>query len=152
MRLSGEAQELILAGTATIVATRDTEMRPTLTRGWGVRFSEDGGLLTLCVGIAPGSPVRAHLEENGEIAITCSRPTTYRTTQVKGKAEVLGEPDERQLAAVAAHVEAFSAEVILLGLPDDAGARLADDGLLAVAVSPRELFDQTPGPGAGAAL
>ncbi|HVX31899.1 MAG TPA: pyridoxamine 5'-phosphate oxidase family protein [Solirubrobacterales bacterium] len=152
MRIPDSAVELLLAGAATIVATRDAEMRPALTRGWGVALAADGGRLALCVEAPPGSRVRANLEANGEIAVTCSRPTTYRTVQVKGVAEIVGEPDAERLRAVRAQVGAFSAEVAQLGLPADAGEALLADELLAVTVVPREVFDQTPGPTAGARL
>lgn len=150
MRIGESVRELLLAGSATIVATRDDELRPALTRGWGVAVGEDGARLTLCVGTPPGSSVRANLEANGEIAVTCSRPTTYRTVQVKGTATILGAPTDEQLQAVRAQVAAFSAEVEQLGLPADSGALLLDADLTAIAVQPQAVFDQTPGPGAGA--
>jgi hypothetical protein len=152
VRIEGETRELLLAGTAVIVATRDRRMRPALARGWGLRMDEDGGRLTVCVGLVPGSPVRANLADNAEIAINCTRPSTYRAAQVKGTAAILGPPAEAQLAAVEAHRAAFTEEVMQLGLPPDAGELLMEDELLAVAVTPREAFDQTPGPRAGARL
>jgi hypothetical protein len=72
--------------------------------------------------------------------------------QVKGEAEIVGEPDEERLRAVRAQVDAFSAEVVQLGLPAAAGEALLADELLAVTVAPREVFDQTPGPTAGSRL
>jgi hypothetical protein len=152
VRIEGETRELLLAGTATIVATRDAAMRPTLARGWGPRVEADGRRLTICVGLVAGSAIRTNLEGNGEIAINCTRPTTYRAVQVKGAAEILGPPDEGQLAAAEAHRIAFTEEVVQLGLPDDAGELLMEEELLAVAVLPREAFDQTPGPRAGTRL
>jgi hypothetical protein len=152
MRITGPAIELLLTGAATIVATRDAEMRPALTRGWGLAVDGDGERLSLCVEVPMGSAVRANLEANGEIAVTCSRPTTYRTVQVKGAAEIVGEPDEGRLRAAREQVAAFSAEVAQLGLPADAGEALLVERLLAVVVEPREVFDQTPGPTAGSRL
>jgi hypothetical protein len=152
MRIEAAVRELLLAGSATIVATRDRRLRPALTRGWGVQVSADGEQMTLCVGTPPGSAVRANLESNGEIAVTCSRPTSYRTVQVKGTAAIAGAPSADQLAAVEAQVAAFSAEVVQLGLPAQTGALLLDEDLMAVVVEPREVYDQTPGPGAGARL
>ena len=152
MRIEESVRELLLAGSATIVATRDDELRPALTRGWGVQVSAGGERLTLCVGTRPGSAVQANLEANGEIAVTCSRPTSYRTVQLKGRAAILGPPTADQLDAVKAQVAAFSAEVVQLGLPVETGALLLDEDLTAVIVEPREVFDQTPGPGAGGRL
>lgn len=152
VRIEERVRELIVAGTATVVATRDEAMRPALTRGWGVAVAADGSELTLCLEAAEGSAVRANLEANGSVAITCSQPATYRTVQVKGEAVGLAEPSPGQLVAVERHVEAFSAEVEPLGLPPGAGQRLLGGGLVAVRVRPREVFDQTPGPKAGTRL
>ena len=152
MRIEESVRELLLAGSATIVATRDHDLRPALTRGWGLAVSLDGETVTLCVGTPPTSAVLTNLEANGEIAVTCSRPTTYRTVQVKGTAAFLGPPTDEQLDAVEAQVAAFSAEVAQLGLPADSGALLVDAELTAVTVTAREVFDQTPGPGAGGRL
>lgn len=152
MRIEEPVRQLILAGSATVVATRDDELRPSVARGWGVGVSEGGERLTLCVGAPPGSAMRANLESTGEIAITCSRPTTYRTVQVKGRVESTGSPSADQLAAVEAQVAAFSAEAVQLGLPPNAGSLLLDEELLAVTVVPREVYDQTPGPSAGEKL
>jgi hypothetical protein len=145
-------RQLIAEGTATIVATRDDRMRPTLTRGWGVVTSADGAEMKLCIGAPKGSPVRESLAANGAIAITCSRPSTYRTVQVKGEVVKVAAPSAEDRAAVEAQIIAFSAEVEALGMPPDSGRALVDAELIAVTLVPRELFDQTPGPSAGARL
>jgi hypothetical protein len=135
-----------------VLATRDGEMRPALARGWGLEIGSDRESVSLCVEVPAGSAIRANLEANGEIAVTCSRPTTYRTVQVKGTAAILGEPDGERLREVEEQVAAFSAEVVQLGLPAHAGEALMVGPLLAVTVEPREVFDQTPGPAAGSRL
>ncbi|HVO53032.1 MAG TPA: pyridoxamine 5'-phosphate oxidase family protein, partial [Solirubrobacterales bacterium] len=152
VRIDDSVRELLLGGTATIVASRDERMRPALGRGWGVEVAADGGKLTLCLAAAPGSAMRANLESNGAVAVTCSRPTTYRTVQVKGEAVRFAAPSEAQLAAVEEHVANFSHEVSAFGLPADVGRRLRDEELVAITILPREVFDQTPGAKAGSRL
>jgi hypothetical protein len=88
--------------------------------------------------IADGGNLRA----NGAIAVTCSRPSTYRTVQLKGVATELGDPTGGQLEAVQRHLDSFIREVeTVLG---------AD--LLSVTFEVREVFEQTPGPKAGERL
>lgn len=152
MKIGEGVRQLIAEGTATVIATCDEALRPALTRGWAVAVSTDGGELTLCLEAADGSPTRTNLEASGAVAITCSRPTTYRTVQVKGEVAAVEEPTAEQLEAVARHAAAFSAEVEPLGLPPRAGERLLGGGLVAVRVRPLEVFDQTPGPKAGTRL
>lgn len=152
MVLDEAARELLLAGVATVVATRDDRMRPSLQRGWGLAISEDGREVTVCVSAAPGSRMRENLESNGAVAITCSRPTTYQTVQVKGEVVAIGDLTSEQRAGAEAHADVFSREVEELGLPRGTGRRLFDPDLVAVTVAVAVLYDQTPGPGAGARL
>jgi hypothetical protein len=50
------------------------------------------------------------------------------------------------------HLAAFGRDVEQVGMPGDSGRRLIDRRLAAVTVAVRELYDQTPGPNAGAPL
>jgi hypothetical protein len=152
MVIDAGARELLLAGVATVVATRDERMRPSLQRGWALTVSEDGSEVTVCVPAAPGSPTRDNLELGGAVAITCSRPTTYRTVQVKGEVVAIRDPTPEQRAGAEAHADAFSLEVEELGLPPGTGRRMFDTDLVAVTIAVAELYDQTPGPKAGARL
>jgi hypothetical protein len=146
------ARELLLAGVATVVATRDDRMRPSLQRGWALTVSDDGREVTVCVPATPGSQARENLESSGAVAITCSRPTTYRTVQVKGNVVAIRDPTPEQRGAAEAHADAFSQEVEKLGLPPDTGRRMFDTDLVSVTIAVAELYDQTPGPTAGARL
>jgi hypothetical protein len=152
MVIDDGARELLLAGVATVVATRDERMRPSLQRGWALGVSEDGREVTVCVPAVPGSRMRENLESNGAVAITCSRPTTYRTVQVKGEVVAIRVPTAEQRAGAEAHADAFSREVEELGLPPGPGRRMFDADLIAVTIAVAELYDQTPGPRAGARL
>jgi hypothetical protein len=146
------ARELLLTGAATVVATRDERMRPQLQRGWAVAVSEDGREVTVCVPAAPGSRMRENLESNGALAITCSRPTTYRTVQVKGEVVAIRDITPEERASAEAHADEFSREVEAVGLPPGGGRRLFDGELVAVTIAATELYDQTPGPKAGTRL
>lgn len=115
-------------GVAAIVATRDGRMQPA------------------------GSASRANLEENGEIAITFSLPTTYRSVQVKGRATLGGDATPEQRSRVEAHIERFVAQVEQIGMARDHALRMPVPPFAAVTCSVRELYDQTPGAGAGAPL
>lgn len=152
VRINDEVRGRLAGGVATIVATRDDHLRPSVTRGWGISVAAEGTELTLCVGAPSGSRTRANLQSNGAIAVTSSRPTTYRTVQLKGQVVAIVEPTQEQLEAVEAHVEAFSREAEELGLAPGSGRRLVDPGLVAVSFSVHEVYDQTPGPNAGARI
>ena len=142
--------EFVCSGVAIIVATRDGDLRPEIGRGWGPVV--DGSAVNLCITARAGSSTRANLESNGALAVTCSRPTTYRTIQLKGSVLEVREPQPADEGRVAEHLEAFTAEVRQLGLPPEFGETLVAGELLTVTFAVEELYDQTPGPGAGARL
>jgi hypothetical protein len=150
--LSEEVAAFLRGGVAIVVATRDALLRPEIARGWGLEVGPDGSTVTLCVGLAPGSPTRANLEQNGAVAITCSQPSTYRTVQLKGTAVELGEPDEQRLAGVGRHLAAFVEEVWRVGVSREGAERLLEPDLVQATVAVRDVFDQTPGANAGARL
>jgi hypothetical protein len=151
--LTPELVEFVHSGVAVGVATRDEEMRPAFTRAWGPRVSDDLRSLTLCVSAAEGSATRANLERNGAIATGFCPPTIAKAVQLKGDAQVLGEPGAEDLERVERHVNAFLAECGRIGVPDEISGRMFDgSSLVLVRVSIQDGFDQTPGPTAGRRL
>jgi hypothetical protein len=142
----------VSGGVAVVVATRDAELRPEVARAWGPAFSAGRDTITLCIGAPPESRTRANLQEGRSIAATFSRPTTYRTVQIKGEVLGLEEPTPQQLARVDEHFSAFARETEQVGLSPDLIRRLVDPVFVAVTFAVRELYDQTPGPNAGARL
>ena len=144
--------ELVLQGVAVIVGTADAARSPAVTRGWGPRLTDDGGVLTLCVDAPEGSPTLANLRAGGPVAVTLSRPTSYLSVQVKGPLRALGAADEDALGIAAAHVAAFIEETSSMGVPAPVIRATVGTELVAVSVEVAERYDQTPGPGAGRAL
>ncbi len=147
-----ELASLIESGIAIVVATRDADMRPQTTRAWGARIIDDGAALTLTVVAAEGSRTLDNLRANGAIAVTFCSPTTYRTVQAKGVATDLRQPDERDLARRDEHIEDFLDQGEQVGIERELARRLTRGEVVAVTVAVRELYQQTPGPGAGTPL
>ena len=150
--IDAERASLIEGGIAIVVATRDADMRPQITRAWGVEVADDGSALTICVTAEEGSRALDNLRANGEIALTFASPTTYRTVQAKGVVTDLREPGERDLARRDAHLVDFLDQGEQVGVERELGLRIARGEVVAVTVAVRELYDQTPGPGAGTRL
>jgi hypothetical protein len=150
-RLDPHVAAFLARGVAIVAATRDADLQPEITRAWGPAVVQDGAAVTLCLGDRPGARTRANLEHNAAIAATFSLPTTYRGVQLKGTVTALGEPTEADLGRMREHVAAFAAEVVQLGIPPDRALGFLDDRFLAVTFTVAEVYDQTPGPLAGAA-
>ena len=150
--VSHELGRFVSGGVVIVAATRDDDMRPELTRAWGPLVSADGNAVTLCLNAAPVSKTVSNLEGNGAIAATFVLPTTYRGVQMKGAALDVREPTPEELTRVEGHVAAYVDQVEQVGIPPNLARRLVQPEFVAVTFAVRELYDQTPGPGAGARL
>jgi pyridoxamine 5'-phosphate oxidase-like protein len=153
----GDELKTFLEGPLSVLAgTRDSRLLPEITRAWGPRVSEDGQRVSLCVPLATSRKTLDNLEANGQIAVTFSLPTNYQTVQLKGRHATAAEPDRADLAAVERHREAFAAVNESLGQSRVEAFWLAETetsaALVKIVFAPEQVFDQTPGPGAGRSL
>jgi hypothetical protein len=147
-----DVHELVGHGVAVVVATRDDDLRPAVSRAWGPQLSPDEQTLTLCVDAQAGSQTAANLVAGGQIAVTISRPSTYGTAQLKGRLTEVRPPADADRECVAAHVEGFVTEVKASGLQASRVWEFSPVDLVAVVIEVLERYDQTPGAGAGKAL
>lgn len=131
------------------VATRDAALRPSAVRGVGVKVWPDASHLTAYLPVATGATCAADLRDNGQIAITLSRPITHETIQIKGHARAVRDAGDDERAIVERYRASFGEELGVVGLPRHISARLGCWPAFAIDVEIVEVFAQTPGPGAG---
>jgi hypothetical protein len=144
--------ELVGEGVAVIVATRDGELRPELSRAWGPALSEDGERLTVCVEAAPDSAMARNLESGSPAAAFVARLTSHAGVQLKGAIVEVAAPTPDRLDVVTRHVDGFVAEAAGVGVPEPLARSLVGPDLLTVTIAVAERFDETPGPEAGREL
>lgn len=141
---------LVHGGVAISVATRDADLRPAVTRAWGPEVSADGLTLRLCVDAPAGSATRANLEGNGAIAVGFNPPTIARALQIKGVASSVLEAAPKELERAERHFVTFCEEGARVGVSESLLRRtFAPRDCVSVILSIVEVFDQTPGAGAG---
>lgn len=156
--ISDELKTLIEGPVSVLVGTRDSRLVPEITRAWGPVVSEDRQSVSLCVPLATSRKTLDNLEANGQIAVTFSLPTNYRTFQLKGRHARSAEPEGTDLAAVERHRDAFGEVNASLGQPREVieafwRAEIETSAVLVrISFEPDQVFDQTPGPGAGRRL
>jgi hypothetical protein len=152
--LSDEVVTFVQSGVAVTVATRDEDLSPAVTRGWGPAVSADGRALDLLIDAASGSQTRENLEGNGAIAVGFGLPTIARAVQLKGRVEAIRQPQPGELDRAERHLAAFAAETEQIGIPEWQIRTLFPpaSSLVAVTFPIAEAFDQTPGPAAGQRL
>jgi hypothetical protein len=152
--LERDAIEFIEAGCALIVGTVDAHGAPLATRGWGADVLDAAaGRLQLLLS-ADDVVVNAGLTVGMPIAITGADVPSLRSIQLKGHVVVAPlPPTDADRERSQRYREAFFSDISLAdGIDRDVIDRLAPRDVVRVVVAVEELFDQTPGPTAGAAL
>jgi hypothetical protein len=150
--IGGELQAFLESGVSVLVGTRDRFLVPEAMRGFGLRVEAGGGELAVFLPRAWSARTLANLADNGRIAVAAARPEDHRSVQVKGAVLEIREGGAADRAAIDRYRELLVAEFGPIGYPPRVVYRLnawpCDVARLAV----ETLFEQTPGPRAGAPL
>ncbi|MGZ4688874.1 MAG: hypothetical protein ACXVKA_01380 [Acidimicrobiia bacterium] len=142
---------LFESGCATFVGTVDAEGNPAAAHAMGIQVLGDGRLRIVLN--AEEIQVLDNLREMKVVALGSTDVPTLRSVQTKGRA-VLVEPvtAEDRIRTDAYLAEFFHAINVTDGTPLELLARLVPRDFVALVMTVDELFDQTPGPQAGASL
>lgn len=140
-------------GVSILIASTDGAERPCVCRASGCRLREDGRVLVF-LAAARGRRVLDAVGVSSTVAVVISEPPTHRTIQIKGTdATVVAAADSG--AVIDEYADRFAATLTALGYSDRMARELVGvepEQARAVLFTPTAVFDQTPGPGAGAAV
>src|SRR5262249_29751286 len=156
--IDDELKAFLEGPVSVLVGTRDSRLVPEITRAWGPHVSEDRQSVSLCVPLATSRKTLDNLEANGRIAVSFALPINYRTFQLKGRHAKTAEPQSTDLAFVERHREAFAVVNESLGQPRQLVEAFwqaeieTSAALVKIHFVPEQVFNQTPGPGAGRRL
>jgi len=139
-------------GLSLLVAACDSSARPVCCRGVGLAVWPDRRGVTLFLPCATSGPLLANLAEQPSVALVLSRPNDYHTVQLKGTAASVRDAGNEARPTVEAFMTAFGRLVSDLGVPLHLWERVTHWPCVAVDVQVSEVYLQTPGPGAGAAV
>jgi hypothetical protein len=143
--------QLLEMQSEAILGTVDESGVPDACRAWAVRLVP-GGRIRAFVGDEEHRTL-ANLRPGGAVALTLTDVVTLRSIQAKGRAEAVEPVTEDDLRAVAAFTDRFFTAVHETdGTPVHLLERMRPHGYTAFVAHVDELFDQTPGPVAGARL
>lgn len=137
-------------GCAMVVGTASSDGVPHAQRGWGCSVT---GPTTMRVLLDDSDDVlRQHLGAGSRIAVTSADVRTLRSVQLKGRISgVEDEPSSDDLARCHAHNEELFTDIEEADhYPRALTERMVPPGYLVATVEVEELYDQTPGPSAGA--
>lgn len=156
--ISAKLKAFLESGVSVVVGTRDADLLPEITRAWGLLVSKDRKRVSLCVPLATSHKTLDNLAGNGQMAVCCSLPTSYKTVQLKGQCIETADPRRADLAAVERHREAFGRLNQRIGFPSQRSETFwrreleTSPVLVKLRFVPEQIFDQTPGPDAGSPL
>lgn len=151
--LSAETKEFLESGCALIVATVSGENEPFASRAWGLDVLDDEEDRVRLLLEAEGGQAVANLRETGMIAVTAANVPTLHSMQLKGRAlrVVPATADDHRRSE--RYCDEFFADI---EATDGTERRLLERWrpreLVACEIAVEELYDQTPGPSAGAEL
>jgi predicted pyridoxine 5'-phosphate oxidase superfamily flavin-nucleotide-binding protein len=146
-------QELLESPCGLLVATAGADGEPHATRAWAADVVDpEAGRVRILID-ADDAVALADLGETGALALTGADVRTLRSVQVKGAVALLEPATPADLERAGRHTDAFFAGISELdGIPVELLRRLTRRSLLACELTVSEVYDQTPGPGAGASL
>lgn len=147
--ISRELSDFVESGISVLVGTRDARLLPECVRVVGARVERGGAELTVFVPEATGAVTIANLRDNGRIAVCFTRPRDHRSIQLKGQLVSIRGANARERRLVDAYRAGLAEELGWVGLPQRVTLRMAHWPCHAVRLKVEQVFDQTPGPGAG---
>jgi hypothetical protein len=156
--ISAQLKAFLESGVSVVVGTRDADLVPEITRAWGLVVSKDRKTVSLCIPLATGRKTLDNLAGNGQVAVCCSLPTSYKTVQLKGQCLENRDPGRADLAVVRRHRQAFGRLNKRIGFPRQRSETFwrreieTSPALVKLRFLPEQIFDQTPGPDAGSPL
>jgi uncharacterized protein len=137
-------------GTIAISGTRDANLIPHVHPVSGWEVEPDKGTIRCSINQAYLDNLISSLQDNGQFSLTVEQIGSHETYQFKGNYVGSTQPANADLAAHQRMTDRFAKAVNqLFGVPEDTCRAYIPRPNLVVRFTVREIFLQTPGPGAG---
>jgi hypothetical protein len=150
--IDDELRAFVEADLSVHVGTRNANMVPDSVRGWAPKVSPDGRALELFVDRPASTVSVTNLRDNGRIAVCLSNIVTNRSVQLKGRCVELGDPLPGDWQWLDRHRQAFMDTCSMIGFPPPVIRNMWSTQVVKIRFVPEDIYNQTPGPGAGKAL
>lgn len=150
MTLDAEMTEFLQQGLAIHIGTRNERLEPNGARVVALRVEDDGQHLVAFVPAVAAPRVLENLQSNGQGAIAVARPSDDRAAQVKGIFVESWPATDAERPFVEAQWAACLRQLGIVGIPAEAATNWVVWPSVAIRLRVNALFDQTPGPKAGA--
>ena len=136
-------------GCAMVIGTVSADGSPHAQRGWGCAVVGSARVRVLLD--SSDAVLREHIDRHGRIAITSADVRTLRSVQLKGSVVGVESPGPEDIARCEQHNDELITDIYETDFyPRELTERMLPPGYVVAVVEVAEIFDQTPGPGAGA--
>ncbi len=120
-----------------------------MSRGWGVDLDAEGRLSFVLLD-AQSEMLRKAMEQTRRAAVNVTNPVTLESLQFKGDVTDIAEPDRGARETADRRIAQFIEALTTIGFVQGSVAGVAHPGAARrIVLQVREIFDQTPGQGAG---
>ena len=147
-KLAGFLEE----GLGIHLGTCSAALEPDGARAIAVRVDPDGTHLTVYMATVAAARVLPDLESNGRAAVSFGRPIDDRACQVKGEFVGASEVDAGATQAIETQWQGYLTNLAQIGIPRAVFGGWTMWPATAIRLRVTALFEQTPGPDAGARL
>ncbi len=139
-------------GVAINIGTRNARLEPSACYVGAALVDDDRKHLTVFVPTVGADRVLADLQANGQAAIVFARPEDDRACQVKGTFVSVRPATAAEAPIVDEQYSGFLRQLEIIGMPGESSRSWTVWPALAIRLRVTAVFDQTPGPKAGAAI
>lgn len=147
--MNDEFAAFLESGLSIVVGVRDDALRPDGARAWALKVHEDRAHVTTYLLSKAAPALLEILRSHPEIAMAIDRPTDARACQVKGVFVASRRARVAERSEVERQVEGFLTHLEALGIPRALTGGWEFWPCVAIDLRITEIFEQTPGPGAG---
>ncbi|MDP1570026.1 MAG: hypothetical protein Q8L86_08480 [Vicinamibacterales bacterium] len=130
----------------------DAGLEPQGARAIAATVDADGAHLTVYLATVAAARLRPALQSNGRVAVSFGRPIDDRACQVKGELVGISDADAGARPAIEAQWQGYLTNLAQIGIPRAVFAGWTMWPATAIRLRVTALFEQTPGPDAGARL
>ena len=153
--LEPDVVDLLESGCGLVIGLVTADGKPLATRGWGLDVLDGGERARVLLGTE--ELARLGYPPGGEISTTIATTgcsvLTLRSIQLKGPITSLEPADDDDLERLERYCDAFFDDVAVVdSMPRHLMQRMVPDGFHRCEFDVVEVYNQTPGPNAGAAV
>jgi hypothetical protein len=138
-------------GQALSFGTTSIDLQPKVGRFFAIKSNEDKSSISFFVNKEMLEPHKKNLENTGKTAVNVTYPPTHISYQFKGKFLNLHEANGDEMEFVKKSFQAFC-EMLAPFYGEESSKFMMEyskGDFIVVTMSVEQIFDQTPGPGAG---